>query len=125
MSKVVVVLIALAAALTAPSAAQEQTPTPIRWSAQPPAQSVTAGGVITVQAVALIDEGWHLYALDAVEGGPIPTRITAGPAAAFTLREKDIEKPEPTRALDPNFSVETAYYEESATFGLPITVGTS
>jgi hypothetical protein len=103
--------------------AQSAPPTPIRWSAQPPAVAVQAGGKILVQAVAVIDDGWHLYALDAVEGGPIPTRITAGPAPAFTLTEKEIVKPEPKRAQDPNFNIETAYYEESATFGLPVVVG--
>jgi len=124
MRKAVVVLtVALAVARIGLSAAQQQSPTPIRWSAQALAQNVAAGGVITVQAVASIDDGWHLYALDAVEGGPIPTRITAGPAPAFTLQEKDIEKEEPKRALDPNFSIETAYYEDTATFGLPIAVG--
>jgi DsbC/DsbD-like thiol-disulfide interchange protein len=102
--------------------AQEPPPTPIRWSAQPPAVSVKAGARVTVEIVAVIDEGWHLYALDPVEGGPIPTRITAGPAPAFTLQDKDIDKPEPKRAHDPNFGIETAYYEETATFGLPVAV---
>ena len=112
-----------AAVLAIALAAQEQAPTPIRWSAHARAQNVAPGVVITVQATAEIDEGWHLYALDAVEGGPIPTRFIAAPADAFTLQNQDIEKEEPKRALDPNFSVETAYYEDSATFGLPIVVG--
>ncbi len=101
---------------------QEPAPTPIRWSAQPPAESVKAGGRVTVQAVAVIDEGWHLYALEPIEGGPIPTRITVGPAPPFSLNEQEIEKPEPKRAHDPNFGIETAYYEETATFGLPLAV---
>ena len=29
------------------------------------------------------------------EGCPIPTRIAAGPAPAFTLQEKEIDRPEP------------------------------
>lgn len=108
--------------LAALIAAQEPPANPIRWSAQPPAETVKAGGTIIVQAIAVMDEGWHLYALDPVEGGPIPTTISAGPAPAFTLIAKDIDKPEPKRAPDPNFGVETAYYEGSATFGLPIKV---
>jgi Thiol:disulfide interchange protein DsbD, N-terminal len=115
-------MIKAVAVLAIALAAQEQAPTPIRWSAQPRAYEATAGGVITVQATAEIDEGWHLYALDAVEAGPIPTRFSAGPADAFTLENHDIEKEEPKRALDPNFSVETGYYEGSAAFGLPIVV---
>lgn len=106
----------------ATATAQEQSPTPIRWAAQQPAEGVKAGESVSVQATAVIDEGWHLYALEPVEGGPIPTRITAGPARAFTLQEKDIARPEPKRAQDPNFSIETAYYEDSVTFGLPIAV---
>lgn len=101
---------------------QEPAPTPIRWTAHQPAGTVKAGETASVQVTAAMDEGWHLYALDPVEGGPVPTRIAAGPMPAFTLREKDIEKPEPRRAHDPNFGVETAYYEGSVTFGLPIAV---
>ncbi len=108
--------------LAAIVAAQEPPATPIRWSAQQPTEAVKAGGVLGVQVTAVMDEGWHLYALDPVEGGPIPTKIAAGPAPAFTLQEKDIEKPEPKRSHDPNFGVETAYYDGSATFGLPIKV---
>jgi len=115
-------MIKAVAVLAVALAAQQQAPTPIRWSAQPRAPDARAGGVIMVQATAEIDEGWHLYALDAVEAGPIPTRFGAGPADAFALQNQDIEKEEPQRALDPNFSVETAYYEGSATFGLPIVV---
>jgi thiol:disulfide interchange protein DsbD len=121
------VMITLAAVLlccvaTAFTSAQEQPPTPIRWAAEQPSEGVKAGQRIHVQVSAVIDEGWHLYALDAVEGGPIPTRITAGPVPAFALQEKDIIRSEPKRAHDPNFGIETAYYEESTTFGLPIAV---
>ncbi len=115
-------MVLVALILAAIYSAQEPPATPIRWSAQPSAETVKAGAVLGVEVTADMDEGWHLYALDPVEGGPIPTKIGAGPAPAFTLREKDIEKPEPKRSVDPNFGVETAYYEGSATFGLPIRV---
>lgn len=112
------VLLVLATAFTA---AQEQPPTPIRWAAQQPS-AVKAGESVSIQLTAAIDDGWHLYALDPVEGGPIPTRITAGPAPTFVLQEKNIVRSDPKRAHDANFGVETAYYEESTTFGLPISV---
>jgi thiol:disulfide interchange protein DsbD len=112
-------LLSVASAFTA---AQEQPPTPIRWAAEEPSKAVKAGQTISIQLTAAIDDGWHLYALDPIEGGPIPTRITAGPAPTFVLQEKDIVRLEPKRAHDPNFGLETAYYEESTTFGLPITV---
>jgi DsbC/DsbD-like thiol-disulfide interchange protein len=121
MVKTVAGLFLLAAAILTQ---QQPPPTPIRWTAQAPSESVKAGENVTVSVTAVMDEGWHLYALDPIEGGPIPTKITAGPAPSFTLQEKDIEKPEPKRSHDPNFGVETAYYDGSATFGLPIKVAT-
>jgi thiol:disulfide interchange protein DsbD len=101
---------------------QEPPANPIRWTAHQPAESGRPGGAVSVQVTAVMDEGWHLYALDPVDGGPIPTRIAAGPAPAFTLDEKDIDRPEPKRSHDPNFGIETAYYDGSATFGLPIRI---
>ena len=99
-------------------------PTPIRWSAeQPQNAAVKPGQDIVVRVSAQIDEGWHLYALEAIPGGPIPTRIGVAPDPPFTLNEKHIESPEPKRAHDPNFGLETAYYEQTATFGVPVTVG--
>jgi DsbC/DsbD-like thiol-disulfide interchange protein len=100
----------------------QEAPKPIRWSAVESRVAARPGQTVVVQVAAVIDEGWHLYALDPIEGGPIPTKLGAGPAPTFSLIEKDIEKPEPKRAVDPNFNIETAYYEESAAFGLPIAV---
>ena len=119
MVRLAAVLLFVATAFTS---AQEPPPTPIRWAAQQPSDAVKAGQSVNVQVTAVIDDGWHLYALDPVEGGPIPTRIVAGPAPTFALQEKDIVRSEPKRAHDPNFGIETAYYEETTTFGLPITV---
>ncbi len=102
--------------------AQEVPQQPIRWSAAETKIPAKAGQTVVVQVSATIDEGWHLYALEPVEGGPIPTKLAAGPASAFALVEKDIEKAEPRRAIDPNFNMETAFYEETAAFGLPIAV---
>lgn len=114
-----------AAATVCAAAAQETAPTPIRWSATDGQASAKAGDTIVVRVAAEIDEGWHLYALDPIEGGPIPTRLGVAPAPPFSLLEKEIDKPEPKRALDRNFGVETAYYEESATFGLPVAIAKS
>lgn len=102
--------------------AQDPPANPIRWAAHQSAHSAKAGDAVLVQLTATMDESWHLYALEPIEGGPIPTRISAGPAPAFTLQEKDIDRPEPKRSHDPNFGIETAYYEGSVTFGLPILI---
>lgn len=105
-----------------PRASQDGPPTPIRWAASDVTQSVKPGQTVVVQIAAQIDEGWHLYALDPIEGGPIPTKLSAGPNPPFTLADKDIQRADPKRSHDPNFGIETAYYEDSASFGLPIVV---
>jgi thiol:disulfide interchange protein DsbD len=112
----------LACLIAAGVSIQEPPANPIRWTAHQPAGPAKPGDAVSVQVTAVMDEGWHLYALEPVEGGPIPTRIAAGPAPAFTLQDSDIDRPEPKRSHDPNFGVETAYYEGSATFGLPIRI---
>lgn len=112
----------LAAAIGFAAAGQLPPPTPIRWSAYEVSDAVKPGRTVLVQVAAQIDDGWHLYALEPIQGGPIPTKLSATPDPPFTLNEKTIGSPEPKRAHDPNFGTETAYYEESATFDLPITV---
>lgn len=116
------ILSGVLAAATLVGAAGAQAPTPIRWSAAEDKITAKPGGTATVRIAAQIDEGWHLYALEPIEGGPIPTTLAAAPTPPFTLLEKEIDKPEPKRAQDPNFGIETAYYEDSASFGLPIAV---
>ena len=111
----------LAAAAIAIAAAGQQ-PEPVRWAVGSAPKSVAAGQLARIQLAARIEEGWHLYALDQPENGPLPTELTAGPAPAFTLRKSDIESPEPERALDRNFNVETAWYAESVVFTLPVKI---
>jgi DsbC/DsbD-like thiol-disulfide interchange protein len=115
------VLFTLAAAAI-PVSAVAQPLNPVRWSVQAAPSAVTAGQIARIQVAAQIDEGWHLYALEQAEKGPLPTELTAGPEPAFTMRQKEIESPEPQRTQDPNFGVETAWYADSAVFTLPVEV---
>jgi DsbC/DsbD-like thiol-disulfide interchange protein len=119
--RLVRVLIALAAAAI-PTAAAAQQLEPVRWSVRAAPHGITAGQLARIQIEAQIDEGWHLYALEQAEKGPLPTELTAGAAPTFTLRKTDIEVPEPERTLDRNFGVETAWYADSAVFTLPVKV---
>lgn len=83
-------------------------------------RDVTAGGKFTIRLRALIPSGWHLYSLTQPPGGPIPTTIDIGPAP-FTLRGA-IDGPVPISAPDPNFSITSEWYEDSAVFNLPVAV---
>ncbi len=96
---------------------------PIKWTLalEPAKQTFKVGDKFTIQLTAQIDEGWHLYSLEEVPNGPRPTRITLTAEQPFEL-SGEIEQPVPIIKYDENFGVETQYYEESATFSLPLKI---
>lgn len=96
---------------------------PIRWSVKRvnPAAAVKVGDKFNAQVFATIDEGWHLYSLDQPSGGPIPTRIWMPEDQKFKLAG-DIESPLPQVLFDPNFNMDTQFYEGEATFTLAVEI---
>ena len=94
---------------------------PIRWSLKSENQTVKAGATFNVQLTATIDAGWHLYSLEQPEGGPIPTRISVPGNQKFKLAG-DIETPQPLVVFDPNFNLETQFYEQEAVFTVPLEI---
>jgi DsbC/DsbD-like thiol-disulfide interchange protein len=104
---------------------QEPQPTqvnPIKWSLKSnlPDTPLKAGETFVMQLVAEIEEGWHLYSTQDIPEGPKPTRIGLAPEQPFELR--DIDSPTPQKAVDPNFPVETEFYEHSVSFALALRV---
>lgn len=99
---------------------------PIKWSikATAPDKPLRSGDKFTLELTAKIEEGWHLYSTEQAEGGPIPTRIVIPGAQPFE-QAGSIESSEPNVALDPNFNLITQYYEEQATFIIPVKVATT
>ncbi len=97
------------------------TPKPIQWSlsASSRGSALKKGAQVAAHLHATIQPGWHLYALDQEPGGPTATRITLSGRQPFVL-DGDIEQPTPTTAIDPNFNLETHYYEDQATFTIPL-----
>lgn len=106
------------------SVAAAQRPTDVvKWSAQPPAKPVQAGGVAKVALTADVEPGWKLYALTQPKGGPVPLAITVAKGAPFTLAAKEIGSPAAKAQKDELFSGgNTQYYESEAVFVLPIAV---
>ena len=84
-------------------------------------QAVKSGDKFNISLIATIDEGWHLYSPDQPAGGPIPTRITIPENNNFKLAG-EIESPTPRVIFDPNFNLDTEFYEDEAVFILPIEV---
>jgi thiol-disulfide isomerase/thioredoxin len=119
-------LLALLMVFCSPSAiviAQDGSePNPIKWTAK--AQAMPSSGSITVQLLASIERGWHLYSLEKVEGGPAPTRISVLPGQTVEIAG-EIESPAPRSAYDPNFQVATEFYEGEVAFIIPLKSTTS
>lgn len=115
----------LCAVTVAYASAQERQPAeinPIKWTLKAPehAKPLKAGDKFTLQLTAAIEEGWHLYSTEEMPQGPKPTRIALTPNQPFEL--SDIDSPAPLRAVDPNFGIETEFYEHSASFALAMQV---
>lgn len=113
----------LVAAATVAATVSVSAQNPIRWSIKPPAVkgSLKPGDKFSVKLVAEIDAGWHLYSLSQPAGGPIPTRITIASSQPFKLAG-NVGSPAPLVAHDPNFDIDTEFYEGTATFTVPVKV---
>jgi thiol-disulfide isomerase/thioredoxin len=103
--------------------ASAQELNPIHWSVKKenPASAVKAGDKFNSQVIATIDEGWHLYSLEQPAGGPITTHISVPENQKFKL-VGDIESPLPQVLFDPNFNMDTQFYEGEAVFKLPVEI---
>jgi thiol:disulfide interchange protein DsbD len=94
---------------------------PTKWSLESGTKGKTLKKDETFKAKlkAEIEEGWHLYAVEQPEGGPFPTKITVADEAAFKI-DGNIESPKQITKFDPNFQIETKFFDEQAEFNLPI-----
>lgn len=92
---------------------------PIRWELKTQNPAVKINEVFNVQVIATIDEGWHLYSIEQPPGGPIPTRIFVPENQLFTLNG-EIESPISQVVFDPNFNMDTQFFEKEAIFSVPL-----
>lgn len=111
---------ALAAMLAVVSPVSAQNP--IHWSIAASEKAlIVAGDTFSVDVSARIDPPWHLYAPTQPPGGPVPLSINIPFTQPFS-QLGEIEFPLPKVAADPNFNIETQFYEEHAAFTVPIQV---
>jgi thiol:disulfide interchange protein DsbD len=74
------------------------------------------GGKALVRVAAKLDSGWHLYSGSSAAG--IPTSFRLEPGAA--IEKLRMLQPQPKRAFDANFGVETETYESDVAFLLDL-----
>jgi thiol:disulfide interchange protein DsbD len=108
-------------AIFAPATFAQGMQIPVQWTASAGSHPVPirAGESFNVVATATIADGWHLYAIDQTSGGPIPTRVTIPDGQAFTLNGA-VKEPPPTAKFDPNFNLETRFFEKHVEFIVPV-----
>jgi thiol:disulfide interchange protein len=94
---------------------------PISWKLDSEAKGKTLKKDESFEAklTANLEEGWHLYALEQPEGGPIPTTVTVAENVPFKIKGK-ITSPAPMTKFDPNFNIDTKFFEKQAQFNLPL-----
>ena len=94
---------------------------PTKWSLESDAKGKTLKQDETFRAKlkAEIEEGWHLYSVEQPTGGPFPTKITLAENTPFKIEGK-IESPNPITKFDPNFNIETKFFDRQAEFNLPL-----
>lgn len=96
--------------------------TPVHWSVKvTPDGPVKPGATLTATATASIDAGWHVYSLTQGPGGPRALEIALRKSPVFASGGTPTGG-DPLRAFDPNFNMETEYYEDSVSITIPVTV---
>jgi thiol:disulfide interchange protein DsbD len=102
--------LASAPALAAP-------PNPAHWTVEAlPAKPLAPGARFTLTLASHIDPGWHIYAMEEPDGGPIATQIGLGPDDPLTLVK--IDEPPPQWVADPVLRQPTGIFQGAANFTL-------
>lgn len=89
-----------------------QIETPVKWAYA--AKKISATEAI-VMLKATIDQGWHLYAQNMADGGPVKTAFTFNKDKGYQLIGKPVE-PKPITKYEKAFSMNVSYFEQSVIF---------
>lgn len=92
-------------------------PNPAHWSIQGlPAKPLAPGTRFTLTLSSRIDPGWHIYAMEEPDGGPIATQIGLGPDDPVSLLK--VDEPQPQNVVDPVLRQPTGMFQGEASFTL-------
>ena len=105
--------------LTGAPSVRAATPTPAHWKIRSaPLKPVAPGATFLVTLAADIQPGWHLYALEEPEGGPLPTVIGLAENDPLTLL--DVNEPDPHKVSDPVTHAVAGMFTDNAAFTLKL-----
>ncbi len=81
-------------------------------------ENARAGEVVEVQVIFSIDRGWHIYGMEEIEDGPIPTSIQI--VGEALEKQGIIVEPEPIVSYDEGFEMDIPHHEGRVIFNVPI-----
>lgn len=96
---------------------------PVQWSIKSGPARAKGGATIALNLAGQIDPGWHLYALEEPDGGPVATVVglTEGdPADLLSVTES-----KPILLNDPLFNLQTGFFRSNVNFTLRLKVDRS
>ncbi len=105
-------VLVVAAAFLAPVGAQVLDP--VQWSIVLEPPRAEPGGRVTARVTATVDDGWHLYSSTTPQGKPIALDLQI--AESPSVVSWQAHQPQPTIKFDPNFQMDSEWYEHSAEF---------
>jgi thiol:disulfide interchange protein DsbD len=92
-------------------------PTPAHWALDGmPKEPLAPGATFVLTLSAHIEPGWHIYAIDEPEGGPIATQIGLAESDPLTLLA--VDEPEPRMVPDPVLHQPTGMFQNAVRFKL-------
>jgi len=115
MRKVITILLLFVSVLLANSQVLE----PVAWSFR---SEEKGDNKFEIVMTATIDKGWHLYAMDLEEGGPIATSFTFEPVTGYTIDGKPYEVTKPEVKYDNSFGMNIGMHSNNAEFRQKITL---
>lgn len=110
-------LLLLLAAVAVPLVVAAAPPNPVHWSIRDlPAKPLAPGARFTLTLASHIDPGWHLYALEEPDGGPIATEIGLGAEDPVALLK--VDEPPPQMISDSVLHQSNGVFQGAADFTL-------
>lgn len=89
---------------------------PVRWRSFVKVEN-DGTGVLTVKA--LVQSGWHLYALELPKGGPKPTSFDFTESKGVTFTGKITPKRQPLTVKDEMFGMDLKWWDSNIEFTIP------
>lgn len=103
------------------AAAAQSSPPPVTWTVSATAGTARSGSQLTLHLAAKLEDGWHVYGVNQVEGGPTPLRITVDPNDAVQSAGTPSGTP-PTKKHDASFDLDTEVFLHPFTLHIPLHV---